>query len=189
MTLWEPRCQTAPMEPVDVLVAKDSIRELVYRYSSAIADRDVDLMVSLYVPDASFGQLGTGPDALRSMMDSTMSDLMLGVILVANHSITVEDHDRASGEVWARCYAQNDGGYYEQLIKYVDRYRRVGATGTDWRFEHRRHHLWFGQAAASPLAQAPAEWPINLVGVGRIPLRDPAVIAWREAMEGVERPI
>lgn len=166
------------MHDVERLVAKDSIRDLVLDYSRAIADRDVELMVSLYSDDAEFGRAGRGPTALRSLMADTMSDLQFGVILVANHIIELDGADEARGEVWARCYAQNEReGYYEQLVKYLDRYVRVAG---DWKFRHRRHLLWFGQAAASPLAQDPADWPARNVGVGRIALADPALRAWRD---------
>ncbi len=139
------------MTPVEELLARERIRELALRYSVAIADRDVDLMVSLYADDADFGTFGSGPDALRAIMADTMGDLRFGVVLVANHLIDLSSRSEASGEVWARCYAQNDReGYYEQLIKYVDRYVDVAAdpSNPDWRFLHRRHLLWFGEARA-----------------------------------------
>ena len=171
------------MTPTEELIARERIRDLALRYSVAIADRDVELMVSLYAEDASFGSFGNGPEALRRIMGSTMGDLRFGVILVANHLIDFTSETEATGEVWARCYAQNDrDGYYEQLIKYVDRYVDASADpgAPDWRFLHRRHLLWFGEAKASPLAQPPANWPERQVGVGRIPLGDAAVLAWRE---------
>ena len=168
---------------MEELLARERIRDLALRYSVAIADRDVELMVSLYADEASFGSFGSGPDALRKIMASTMGDLRFGVILVANHLIDFTTATEATGEVWARCYAQNDAdGYYEQLIKYVDHYVDVGAdpAAPDWRFLHRRHLLWFGEAKRSPLGQEPANWPERQVGVGRIPLGDAAVLAWRE---------
>lgn len=169
---------------MEELLARERIRDLALRYSVAIAQRDVELMVSLYAEEASFGSFGSGPDALRSIMSATMDDLRFGVILVANHLIEVTSDTEATGEVWARCYAQNDTeGYYEQLLKYIDRYVNVGTdpAAPDWRFLHRRHLLWFGEAKASPLGQPPANWPERQVGVGRIPLSDEAVVAWREA--------
>ena len=177
------------MTPLDKLLAIDEIRRLALRYSVAITDRDVDLMVSLYDDDATFGLYGTGAGALRRLMEATMGDLHFGVILVANHLIDFDDDHHAHGEVWARCYAQNDDGYYTQLIRYLDRYVDCGVESgePDWRFAHRRHHLWFGEAQPSPLAQPPANWPEQQVGIGNIPLADPAVLAWREA-QGLSGP-
>ena len=170
-------------------MAREQIRQLVYRYSVAIADRDVDLMASLYVPDASFGSYGEGPAALREIMTATMGDMTFGVIMVANHLIEFDDDHRAHGEVWARCHAQNAEGYYEQLIKYVDRYRleRNGDGASAWLFDHRRHLLWFGEARQSPLEQPPADWPTRQVGVGRLALSDDAVREWRASIDAPEQ--
>lgn len=177
------------MDDLRRLVATDAIADLVLRYSEAIANRDVDEMVTLFTDDAEFGHAGSGPAALRSLMTETMGDMIFGVIMVANHRVHIETETEATGEVWARCYAQNTReGYYEQLIKYLDKYRLVTSPGVGepgWRFVHRRHLLWFGESAESPLRQQPAHWPANNVGVGRIPLADPLVQAWRAA-EGLE---
>ena len=176
--------ETDPVTPLDDLMAREQIRQLVYRYSTAIADRDVDLMASLYVADASFGPYGQGPAALREIMGATMGDLSFGVILVANHLIELDDDQHAHGEVWARCHAQNAEGYYEQLIKYVDRYRLERGA---WLFEHRKHLLWFGEARDSPLAQPPADWPARQVGVGQLALADETVREWRASVDAPER--
>ena len=45
------------------LLAKESIRDLVLDYSSAVADKDTEFMSSLFVDDADFGPYGKGPDA------------------------------------------------------------------------------------------------------------------------------
>ena len=161
------------------LLAKAEIRDLVFRYSEAITNRDIDLLVELYVEDASFGSIGSGEDALRSMADNTMSDLEFAVILVSNHLITFENGREATGEVWARCFAQNNReGYYEQLIRYSDRYQLVGSTEKNpgvWKFKHRRHNLWFGQSKDSPLTLPEALWPENNIGIGREPLEDETI--------------
>ena len=50
---------------VKELQAKDEIRDLVYSYCEAIRNRDIESLVTLYTPDATFGSMGTGEDALR----------------------------------------------------------------------------------------------------------------------------
>jgi len=168
---------------VERLIAKDQIREIVYSYSEAVTNRDTELMVSLYDSEASFGFLGEGESALRSMIEKTMGDLEFAVILVSNHIISFENDEVANGEVWARCYAQNrNEGYYEQLVKYVDQYKRSKAEidgKNPWKFKSRRHFLLFGESRESPLKLPEASWPESNVGVGRIPLEDNAVIDFR----------
>ncbi len=176
--------QDKDFDAVQKLVAKDQIRELVHLYSRAIASRDKDLMVSLYVKDASFGSIGSGEEALRSLMDETMGDLEFGVILTANHSISFKSSELANGEVWARCFAQNRSeGYYEQLVKYVDEYQMTESEddGTQvWKFRNRRHLLWFGEGKESPLKLPKASWPKSNIGIGRLPLSDEAVQSFRK---------
>ncbi|HJM99861.1 MAG TPA: nuclear transport factor 2 family protein [Acidimicrobiales bacterium] len=176
--------QDKDFDAVQKLVAKDQIRELVHLYSQAIASRDKDLMVSLYVKDASFGSIGSGEEALRSLMDQTMGDLEFGVILTANHSISFQSPELANGEVWARCFAQNRSeGYYEQLVKYVDEYQMTESEddGTQvWKFRNRRHLLWFGEGKESPLKLPKAFWPKSNIGIGRLPLSDEAVQSFRK---------
>ena len=171
--------QDKDSDAVQKLVAKDQIRELVHLYSQAITSRDRDLMISLYIKDASFGSMGSGEEALRSLMNETMNDLEFAVILIANHSISFEGPDLASGEVWARCYAQNrTEGYYEQLVKYVDKYQmtELEDDGTQvWKFRSRRHLLWFGEGKESPLKLPEASWPKRNIGIGRLSLADEAV--------------
>lgn len=164
---------------VKELQAKDEIRDLVFSYCEAIRNRDIDLLVTLYTLDASFGSMGTGEDALKAMAEATMEQLEFAVILVANHRITFLSECEAKGEVWARCYAQNKReGYYEQIIKYTDQYELSKSQNREiasWKFKHRRHHLWFGQSKESPLTLPPADWPKNNIGLGRELLSDEAI--------------
>tara|TARA_Y100001970_G_scaffold41606_2_gene51599 strand:+ start:34672 stop:35205 length:534 start_codon:yes stop_codon:yes gene_type:complete len=166
------------------LHAKEEIRDLVLSYCEAIRNRDIELLITLYTPDAKFGSMGSGEDGLRSMAEATMEQLEFAVILVTNHRITFLSKSEAKGEVWARCYAQNKReGYYEQLIRYTDLYEFSKSQNLDkenWKFKHRRHDLWFGQSKESPLMLPPADWPKNNIGLGRDPLSDEAIQNLRE---------
>ncbi len=169
---------------VSYLLAKEAIRDLVLEYSIAVADKNPELMASLFVADADFGSSGKGPEALKELMEATMGTLEMGIILVTNHRIRLINDANAEGEVWARCFAQTaDEGYYEQLIKYVDKYRRtsIDALGMQvWKFEKRNHLLWCGEGKESPLLQEPANWPSKNIGIGRIPLTDPVIQKFRQ---------
>ena len=162
---------------LDRLLALDEIRQLPLRYAVAIERRDVDAMATLFSPNAGFGPWGQGEEGLRALMGETMSSSIFAVILVANHLVDIDSADAAHGEVWARCYAQNDSeDFVEQLIRYEDTYERVDGR---WLFLRRRHRLWFGAAVpSSPLDQPPADWPARQVGVGDVPLADPLFAAW-----------
>ena len=148
-------------------VARDEIRQLVYRYAKAIDERDVDLMVSLYSPTARFGPYGEGPDALRSLTEASLAGIGVAVLHIGNHLIDFEDGLHAAGQVWCRGYVDdNEAGFIEQMIRYDDRY---GFEDGEWRFLSRKHRLWYGvQTAEEPLDQPPANWPDNQIGTGSL---------------------
>lgn len=166
-------------DPVALLVARDEIRQLAYRYAAALQARDVDAMVDLFSPDARFGEFGSGPDALRRLTTQSLDGALFTVILVANHLIDFDDDARAHGQVWAHCFAQTEAdGFVEQLIRYDDRYERRDGR---WLFSHRRHRLWYGVGhRESPLRQPAANWPASQTGVGDIPLSDNVFHSWWE---------
>ncbi len=163
--------------PAWQVVARDEIRQLAYRYADAVDRRDIDLMVSLFAPDARFGSYGTGPDACRRLSEESLAQVGVAVLLVTNHIVDFHSAVAAHGSVW--CHAHVDDhreGFIEQLIKYEDRYTRINGT---WLFARRRHLLWYGAARSrSPLDQPPANWPERQVGRGSIPYEDPAWVAF-----------
>lgn len=165
---------------LDELWSRERIRELPCRYADAIERRDADGMAALFVPDARVGEFGTGRDAIRRLAADSLEDSIYAVIMVHNHIVDFEDADNATGTVWASCEAQDrDGEFIVQRIKYADRYRRHDGT---WSFVHRRHHIWYGQVRSpSPLTQPVANWPASQVGVGDLPMRDEAFVAWRRS--------
>lgn len=174
------------MNDIERLLALEEIRSLPLRYAVAIERRDVEAMVSLFASTARFGSWGAGQAGCRALMSATMGDTVLAVVLVANHLVELEDDDVAHGEVWARCYAQDQGGpFVEQLIRYDDTYVREAGR---WLFQHRKHRLWFGASAlASPLEQDAANWPSSQVGVGDIPLADPVFASWYGGVRSARR--
>jgi hypothetical protein len=167
------------MSAIDRLVATDEIQRLAYRYADGVDRRDLDQLVSLYRPDARFGEHGVGPDACRSFFAESLAEIGMSVLLVANHLIDFEDADNATGTVWAHGFIDDDSprdgageGFIQQLIKYDDRYVRIEG---EWRFTRRRHFLWLGwpHNNSAPLQQPPAEWPARPVGLGSIPYAEP----------------
>ena len=175
----EPAATSSAIEQV---VARDQIRQLAYRYADAVDRRDLDLMVSLYRPDARFGPHGEGPDACRAFFTDSLAEIGVAVLLVANHLIEFDDADNATGTVWAHGFIDDDApargpgsgeGFIQQLIKYDDRYVRIDG---EWKFTRRRHALWLGwrHDETDPLGQAPADWPARQVGLGSLPYDDGA---------------
>lgn len=161
------------MTPVERAAARDEIRQLAYRYADAVDRRDIDLMVSLFAPDARFGAYGAGPEACRRLSEESLARVGVAVLMVTNHLIDFEDAGNAYGAVWCHAHVDDHAErFIEQLIKYEDRYVLLD---DGWRFARRRHLLWYGAATGrSPLDQPVANWPAQQVGRGSIPYDDPA---------------
>ena len=155
------------MTALERCIARDEIRQLAFRYALAIDSRDLDLLVSLFVPDVRVGRDGSGRDALRAQFVDSLSAIGVSILFVGNHLIDFQDRDHATGVVYCRGQIEDGARWIEQAIQYRDTYeRRDGA----WLFVRRVHALWYGvEAAERPLAQEPADWPRRHVGRGTVP--------------------
>lgn len=171
------------MDPIERLLARDEIRDLAHRYAYAVDHRDIDLLVSLYVPDVRVGGADTGPEALRRFWVESLRQIGVSILFVGNHLIDVETDDRATGTVYCIARIEDHGRWIEQAIRYDDTYERRDGH---WLFVRRRHHLWYGvEAAERPLDQAPANWPESQVGRGTVPQDTASWTAfWRDVDGG-----
>jgi len=153
------------------LMARDSIRQLAFRYALAVDTRDLDALVALFVPDVDVGRYGKGREALRRSFADKLSAIGVSILFVGNHVIDVESKDSASGIVYCHGRIEDDirrgGRWIEQAIQYRDRYEcREG----EWLFVGRDHRLWYGvELPDSPLDQELANWPKSQVGRGSVP--------------------
>lgn len=163
------------LTPVARVVARDEIRQLIYRYAYAIEARDVDLLVSLFVPDVRVGRDSVGHQALRSFWIESLRTIGVTILFVGNHLVDFDDAEHARGIVSCRGLVQEDERCIEQAIQYRDTYERRDAT---WLFVRRQHLLWYGvETAERPLHQGPANWPERSAGVGTLPADLPS---WRQ---------
>lgn len=155
------------LSPVERAVARDEIHQLACRYALAIDSRDLDLLVSLFVPDVRVGRDDSGRDALRRSFADSLRAIGVTILFVGNHLIDFESGDRATGVVYCRAQLQDGDSWIEQAILYRDVYERRDGT---WLFVRRVHALWYGvEVAERPLAQEPADWPRRHVGRGTVP--------------------
>ena len=165
------------------LVARDEIRQLVSRYAYAVDMRDLDLLVSLFVPDVRVTSTESGCDAFRSFWDRSLGEIGVSILFVGNHIIDVVDATHASGVVYCRGQIQDGDRWIEQAIRYLDDYERVEG---EWLFVRRRHELWYGvETAEKPLEQTPADWPEHHAGVGTVPYGEDT---WRSFWGTADRP-
>lgn len=155
------------MDDLGTLLARDEIRQLVYRYALAIDSRDIDTLVGLFVDDVQVGRDTFGHEALRANFEAQLRDVGITILFVGNHLIDFQDDDHATGVVYCKNETQMGDEWIHQAIQYRDTYERRNGR---WLFVRRRHLLWYGsEVGANPLSLPPAEWPKSQVGMGSIP--------------------
>jgi hypothetical protein len=155
------------LAPIERAVARDEIRQLAYRYALAIDSRDLDLLVSLFVPDVRVGRERSGREALREFFAESLGAIGVSILFVGNHLIDFDSAQSARGVVYCRGQIQDGARWIEQAIQYRDAYAlRDGA----WLFTRRDHLLWYGvESDLRPLDQEPANWPASHTGRGTLP--------------------
>jgi hypothetical protein len=148
---------------LDETVARDDIRQLLFRYAWALDSRDVGTLVSLFVA-------GT---VTHEFWDGVLRDIGVTVLHVGNHLIDFEAPGQARGVVYCLGRVEDppgSGRIVEQAIVYFDDYRRGDDGG--WRFARRRHELFWGvELPHRPLDQPDANWPASPTGRGTLPHR------------------
>ena len=171
------------MTPLERVVARDEIRQLVYRYALAIDSRDLDGLVALFVSDVRVGRDRSGRAALHESFEESLSSIGVSILFVGNHIVDFRDDQHATGVVYCRGQIQDGEKWIEQAIQYRDRYERRDG---EWLFVRRHHLLWYGvETAERPLAQPPANWPEHHVGRGTLPDDAPTWQAfWAARREG-----
>ena len=83
------------LSALERLTARDEIRQLAYRYALAIDSRDIDLLVSLFVPDVRVGREERGREALREFWIRSLNTIGVSILFVGNHIIDFDARDRA----------------------------------------------------------------------------------------------
>ena len=127
---------------VDRLESLAEIRQLPQRYGLAVDSRDLDALVSLFVPDVRVGQNEQGRGALKEWFRASLSRMKSTIHFVGNHVIDFESPDLARGIVYCRDELDfpERGEWEIGVLQYWDTYRRVDA---EWFFERRKFHRWY----------------------------------------------
>jgi len=133
-----------PVEPpaeADWVVSLLRIQQLVARYALAVDSRDLDTLVSLFVPDVMVGRGGQGREALRNWYAKALRSVGATIHLVANHTVDIEGN-AAQGILYCREEVEHpDSGEWRiGMLQYWDDYELVDGA---WLFLRRRVQRWY----------------------------------------------
>ena len=161
------------------LEALDAIRQLACKYALAIDVRDLDAVVSLYVPDVKAGGGRSGRAALREVFDRVLRGFTTTSHQVQNHVIDFDDATHAQGLVTCRCEHEvaTPAGPKWVIVQnlYHDRYERLDGA---WYFRARVQNRLYGTASDDPpVGPLKDRWPGTAPAPA--PFHDP-FDAWRE---------
>jgi hypothetical protein len=171
------------VNPLNSLLDKEAIRELVLLYSRGVDRKDIELLKTLYAKNATddHGAHFKGPaDAYIEFLAKSLPHLLAGGHFVCNHLIAL-DGDTAEGEVYALAYhifPDGKGGTLQDVsgVRYIDRYIKEEAR---WLFASRIVTFDFRDikpiATPSKTAPAPAEDPSYAALAGRVFARGPRI--------------
>ena len=164
---------------IDRLEALDAIRQLACKYALAIDVRDLDAVVSLYVPDVKVGPLAQGRAALREVFDQVLRGFRTTSHQVQNHVISFDGADHAQGLVTCRCEHEVESSAGNQWIVlqnlYHDKYERIEGQ---WYFRGRvQNRLYATAIDDAPVGPLKDRWPGE--APAHAPFHDP-FDSWRE---------
>lgn len=150
------------------LLIHEELRQLVARYAVAVAKRDLDTVVNLFVDDVRVAPGVVGRQHLKAFLKQGFSDTPVTMLITGTHQIDVESENLARGVLFCRAEMGGADVWKHQLIVYEDIYERRDGR---WYFRLRKHLLVYGQEQdLRPLSQAPANWPEHEVGAGTAPM-------------------
>ena len=167
------------MTGLDVLIAKDAIRDLVMQFCRAVDRGDVKLARELYEADAR-DEHGINPTNTAQEFLDSIEAMEAGLTAIqhniTNHLIRITGPDSAEGEAYVIAYhrSENDDDAYLLITggRYLDRYsKREG----EWKFSHRKCILDWAQETTVPAKLQPGN-PITdgSIAAGRMDAEDPS---------------
>ena len=104
--MTDERASDDGLTPIERVIARDEIRQLAYRYAWATDSRDLDLLVSLFVPNVRVGRDATGRAALREFFTNSLQAIGVSILFVGNHLIDFDDRDLARRILRQRGYGE-----------------------------------------------------------------------------------
>jgi ketosteroid isomerase-like protein len=137
------------LQPLEELIARDQIHQLVDRYAVAVDGKDIDTLGSLFADDVDNGRYGRGQEGVRTFFDHALRAFHCSMHLVGNHVIDFDDDDTAHGIVYCRAHHHvlEPEHWHDMALAYWDTYERHGGG---WYFRRRDAKPWYRQWFGHP---------------------------------------
>jgi hypothetical protein len=176
--------------PIDSLIAKDEIRDLVLTFCRAVDRGDVDLARTLYEHDA-LDEHGINPTNTAEEFFGLIEPMEAGLTTIqhniTNHLVRMTGPDSAEGEAYLIAYHRAEGEDTAYLLitggRYLDRYsKRQG----QWKIAHRKCVLDIANDVTVP-TKLDADNPITngSVAPGQMNAKDPSYAFFTAFPRGV----
>jgi ketosteroid isomerase-like protein len=123
---------------VQDLIDKQAIAEVVHRYCRAVDRGDLELLRTVYHPDARderSGAITLGEDIASAILDPVMSGMLSTNHHVGTQTIVVEGDSAAAETYSAGNHILKDGRRLRSLVRYIDRFER---REDEWRIVRRQ---------------------------------------------------
>jgi ketosteroid isomerase-like protein len=123
---------------VQDLIDRQAIAEVVHRYCRAVDRGDLELLKTVYHPDARDernGAITLGEGIASAILDPVMSGMLSTNHHIGTQTITVEGNSAAAESYSTGNHILKDGRRLRSLVRYIDRFeRREG----EWRIVRRQ---------------------------------------------------
>ncbi len=122
---------------LEILLAKDEIRDMAMRYALAVDDHDIDTVVGLFSTDGVFdvsGEIARGRTEIRKSFVASMGRFHTMLHTPEIHLVTIDSTDTAHGRATGHAELAFRDTLMMTAYRYTDRYARVAGQ---WRFAER----------------------------------------------------
>ena len=141
-----------------MLLDKEQIRDLAYKYALAMDTRDLNNLVSLYTEDTRTDNGYTGLTALKRQFQVALPPTIRYTHhQVGNHLIEFVDSNSAKGIVYSNNQVELGQHWLQVQMLYIDEYRKHQGQ---WFFLSRQPvYRTVSEEGQAPLGEAKLRWP------------------------------
>lgn len=164
---------------LDRIESSLAIQQLPVRYALAVDGRDLAAWLSLFPESVDCGRNGRGREALRGLIEPSLSTFYRSIHQICGHEYHFIDDHHAAGHVYCRAEHEDGDRWVVMAICYFDEYVREEGR---WYFSRRRERHWYSSDIVDRPRAPFHDWPAH----DAPPTLPQAFPTWRLFWETVE---